>query len=246
MPSQWNIPSFLSHLLCLLHMGGVAMTHAQDTAAVHSVGMFFPTPRPAQHGAWSLGFVTFTTPEDLTEEVRVRIPAVDVHVQRYVHEGISIDGRLLAQGVQNHLSVGARWALQLNDRFTLGVGDAMGYWRGNLPIRGFDCRARGWVNYPSLSLGFRSRRDLLFTARGELLVTVNTRIDVEGISNSSDAAVVSGTAFSLYMEQPFFKRSYVTLGFTLTYTDFLWATWSLFQTFERKLFYPQITTALII
>lgn len=219
---------------------------AQDTALVRNVGMFFPTTLEDDRWNLSVGFLTFTTPEDITEEVRVRVPAGDVHVLRRLYKGLYLDGRLLIQGVQNHLSVGARWATPLSDKFTFSLGDDVAYWRGHLPIQGFDCKASGWMNYPSVSVGLRSRRDLLFTAKAELLITTSSTFTIEGISRAFDTDVVSGSAFSLYMEQPFFKKTCITLGFTLAYTDFLWATWSLFETFDRNLLYPQITTSLIL
>ncbi len=219
---------------------------AQDTSAVRNLGIFFPSPVERPHWTVSLGILTFTTPQDLTEEVRVRVPAVDLHVVRRLPAGFSLDGRLLAQVVQNHLSLGARWATQLNDKFSFGMGDDMAYWRGNLPIQGFAAKAHGWMNYPSVSLGFRSRRDLLFTAKGELLVTIKKSFSVEDNTRTFEADRLSGYAFSLYMEQPFFKKTRITLGFTLAYAKFMWSTWSLFQTFDRKLPYPQITTALML
>ncbi len=223
-----------------------ARSVAQDTAAVHNLGMFFPDRRECDAWNLSLGFVTFTTPEDITEEVRVRIPAGDVHVVRHLYQGLYLDGRLLAQGVQNHLSVGARWATRLSDKFTFSVGDDVAYWRGNLPIQGFDSKARGWMNYPCVSFGYRSKRDLLFTVEGRMLITTNYELIIGDRKRTDDSDRVSGSAWSFYVEQPFFKRSYITLGFTLAYTNFLWATWSLFETFDRNLLYPQITTALIL
>jgi hypothetical protein len=229
-------------LIALMPLG----SGAQDTSSVHNLGMFFPDPRDNDKWNLSIGIVTFTTPEDISEEVRVRIPAGDVHVLRHLYKGFYLDGRLLVQGVQNHLSLGARWATRLSDKFTFSIGDDVAYWRGNLPVQGFDSKARGWLNYPSLSFGYRSKRDLLFTVQARMLITTNYELIVGDRKRSYNTDRVSGSAWSLYVEQPFFKRSYITLGFTLAYTNFLWATWSLFETFDRNLLYPQITTALIL
>ena len=245
-PPLWGAPYMGACLavFCLVLLSGT--TVAQDTTVARNMGMFFPTPWEDDPWNLSLGFLTYTTPQDLTEEVRVRVPAADIHVLRRLYKGFYLDGRLLVQGVQNHLSVGARWATPLNDRFTFSLGDDVAYWRGHLPIQGFDCRASGWMNYPNVSLGFRSRHDLLFTLKAQMLITTSTAFTIEGNRRAFDTDVVSGSAFSLYMEQPFFKKSSITLGFTLAYTDFLWATWSLFETFDRNLLYPQITTGLIL
>jgi hypothetical protein len=219
---------------------------AQYTASSRSVGIFFPSPAVQPPWSFSIGIHTFTTPQDLTEEVRVRIPALDLHALRRLPAGFSVDARLLAQVLQNHLGFGVEWAAQLSDKFTFGAGDELAYWRGNMPIQGFDAKAHGWMNYPSVSLGFRSRRDLLFTAKGELLITMKKSFTIEGNPNTMETDRLSGYAFSLFMEQPFFKRTQITLGFTLAYAKFMWATWSLFQTFDRALLYPQITTALLL
>lgn len=217
----------------------------QVNIAPDNMGMYFPGLGEKDWNI-SVGIVTFTTPEDLTEEVRVRIPAIDLHVLRRIGKGLYADGRVLAQGVQNHFSVGLRVAIPLTDHFTFGVGDDVAYWRGSLPIQGFDSKGSGWLNYPSLSIGYRSKHDLLFTAKAELLITTNTHFTVGDITRERNTDVLSGYGYSLFMEQPFFKDTWVTLGFSVYYTDFLWATWSLFETFDRNLVYPRFTAGLIL
>jgi hypothetical protein len=219
---------------------------AQSGDERYNLGMFFPGVMEHGDRNISIGFVTFTTPEDITEEVRVRVPAGDAHALQHLYKGFYLDGRVLFQIVQNHYSLGARWATELNDRFSLSLGDDVAFWHGHLPIQDFDCSSNGWMNYPSISIGFRSRRDLLFTLKAELLITTTRSVNIEGRKRAYDTDLVNGAMYSLYIEQPFFKRTYVTLGFSLAYTNFLWATWSLFPTFERNLFYPQFTTALIL
>jgi hypothetical protein len=232
-------------LTCIALIAG-ATSFAQQGSERYNLGMFFPAAMERSDWNLSIGFVTFTTPEDVTEEVRVRVPAGDVHALRRLYKGFYLDGRALVQIVQNHYSIGARWATPLNDRFTFGIGDDVAFWHGHLPIQDFDCSSRGWMNYPSISIGFRSRRDLLFTLKAELLVTTKRSVNIEGRLREYNATIVNGSMYSLYMEQPFFKKTYVTLGLSLAYTSFLWSTWSLFPVFDRNLFYPQFTTALIL
>jgi len=52
--------------------------------------------------------------------VRVRIPAIDAHALRRLYKGFYLDGRALVQIVQNHYSIGARWAAPLNQRYVGG------------------------------------------------------------------------------------------------------------------------------
>lgn len=238
--------SFRWFFALVLGIAGVSSGAAQDSLTMRSGGMFFPHRSVEQRWDLSLGFVTFTTPEDLTEEVRVRVPAGDVHAVYRLSAGFSLEGRLLFQVVQNHLALGARWAVPLNARFSFGLGDDQAYWLGQLPVQGFNAQSSGWMNYPSVSLGFRSRGDLLFTLKAEGLISTARGYTIDGKLQNYDVDRFSGYAFSLYMEQPFFKRNGVVLGFTLTSTKFLWATWSLFQSFDRHVLYPQVTVSLIL
>lgn len=236
--------------LCSLAVAALApRCQAQNAPApiIRNMGMFFPGTMPEPRN-WNLsaGIMTFTTPQDITEEVRVRVPAGDAHVLRRLCKGFYLDGRLLFQVVQNHLSIGPHWATRLDSKWYFGLGDDVAYWRGNLPVQGFDCTGSGWMNYPSISIGYRSRRDLLFTLKAEMLITTFRSFIIEGNARDLNTDRVSGSMYSLYMEQPFFKKTYITLGFSLAYTNFLWATWSLFPTFDRNLLYPQITTGLIL
>ena len=210
------------------------------------MGIFFPAPLEGRKWRGSLGIVTFTTPEELTEEVRVRVPAGDAHVMRQLHKGLSLDARLLIQGVQNHLSLGLRWAMPPTRDLYFSVGDDMAYWRGDLIISGFDTRATGWLNYPNVAFGYRTAHDLLITAKAEMIITPQTTFIIEGKEREYRTDPVSGASYSLYLEQPFFKRTHVILGFTATFTDRLWAAWSLFDGADRTLFYPQITLGLLL
>lgn len=79
-----------------------------------------------------------------------------------------------------------------------------------------------------------------------MLITTNTHFTVGDITRERNTDVLSGYGYSLFMEQPFFKDTWVTLGFSVYYTDFLWATWSLFETFDRNLVYPRFTAGLIL
>ena len=224
----------------------VLNSFASDTTALRMRGVFSPNPKAERGWDLSIGVLTYTTPQALTEEVRVRVPAGDAHAVLRMGSGWSAEGRLLFQVVQNHLSAGMRYAVPINRSLSFGFGDDLAYWRGNLPIDGFDAKGSGWMNYPNVSLGFRSDQDLLFTLKAEALISLNRSYVIAGDRRSFDVQRNSGYALSLYLEQPFFKTTQVTLGFTAAYSRFMWATWSLFQPFDRRVFYPQISMSLIL
>ena len=80
---------------------------AQDTTfrSKHAA-IIFPYPMYKEKWRGSIGFTLLTTPEDITEEVRLRIPAGDLHVIRKINNHFILDTRLAFQFLQNHLSAG--------------------------------------------------------------------------------------------------------------------------------------------
>ncbi|HEX2617221.1 MAG TPA: hypothetical protein VHL57_06740 [Flavobacteriales bacterium] len=230
----------MAALLC----GRCLVVPAQEERGAPVRGMFYPAPMEVPWH-FSVGVLTVTTPEELTEEVRVRVPAVDLHVLRNITGGFSAEGRALVQVLQNNFSAGLRWNTALNERFHFGVSDEASYWFGVLDLEGFRARATGWTNRPGLSLGYHTRGDLLITLKAEALITTTLAYDVDGQRVVRDTDRLSGGAWSIYLEQPFFKKRSITLGFTAVYTKFLWATWALFQTTDKPIFYPLITIGFI-
>ena len=63
---------------------------------------------------------------------------------------------------------------------------------------------------------------------------------------TSDYRLFSGSAYSIILEQPFAGSKSMTLGFRAIYTDYYWQTWTLFENYERNLFFPQIIVGLIL
>ena len=66
------------------------------------------------------------------------------------------------------------------------------------------------------------------------------------VTVKSDERLFSGGSVTLALEQPFYKKKSLTLGFRAIYTNFFWQTWSLFENFDRNIFYPQIIIGLIL
>ncbi|MGI8633994.1 MAG: hypothetical protein ACR2KZ_01190, partial [Segetibacter sp.] len=56
----------------------------------------------------------------------------------------------------------------------------------------------------------------------------------------------SGSSYTIAVEQPFYGKKNLTLGFRALYTDFFWQTWPSFESFDRNLFFPQLIIGLIL
>lgn len=209
--------------------------------------IYFPqAPRP---GEWrkSIGLIFTTTPPELTEEVRVSVPAIDFNVQRGLSRRLFVVGRLQTQIVQNNLMVGVRWARPLTDRMFFSVGDEMTGWLGSLQVKDvFNSQAYGLENLPNASLGYRLTKDLQISVRGEAILDLYYRSEVGSLAIVDKRLQINGGAITFVLEQPFYGNRHVSLGFRAAYSNFNWQFWSLYDTFDRNLFYPQIIFGFIL
>ncbi|MBZ5856124.1 hypothetical protein [Flavihumibacter profundi] len=208
--------------------------------------LYFPYPMQAKKWHSSIGFSLTLWPQDISEEAQVRAPAGDYHVIRKIDKGFYLDGQLIFQVVQNHLSIGPRWAHVINNRFSFSLGDDIGWWFGVLKVGDFNTTANGWLNYPNISLGYRVKEQLLVTWKTEAIVNLSYHSSVGGLEVSKSHNTLSGWSTGIYLEQPFYKKKNLTLGLRAIYSNFYWQTWSLFETFDRQLFYPEITVGFIL
>jgi hypothetical protein len=194
----------------------------------------------------SIGILSTTTPKDITEEVHIRVPAADWHVLIKANEHFNVDGRILFQVLQNHLAAGIKYSTAFNKRIYFSAGDDVAYWFGYLKLSGFDSKGHGWMNYPNASIGYITNGNLLLTFKAEALLNLYHSFSNGGYELSTDPKFYNGFAYTVAIEQPFFKQKHLTLAFTALYADFYWQLWSLFETFDRKIFYPQVTIGLIL
>jgi len=213
---------------------------AQEAPVLNTPRIYFPYPMGERKWHMSIGLTSFTTPRDVTEEVRIRAPSIDFHALRKISGSFYLDGRVLSQVLQNHVSVGLRWARPLSNRISFSVGDDAAFWFGFLKVGGFNNKAYGWINYPNVSLGYRVRDNLLLTFKTEAVINLYDRSYTGTNVIEYTGLRYNGLAFLFTHEQPLFKRQYLTLGVRFLYTDFNWQLWSLYETFDRKIFYPEL------
>ncbi|UFH55429.1 hypothetical protein [Spirosoma sp. KNUC1025] len=209
--------------------------------------IYFPqAPLPGQVRK-SIGLVFTTTPPELTEEIRVSVPAIDFHIQRGLTDHLYAIGRIQTQIVQSNVALGLRYAAQLTDRLYIAPGfDATG-WFGALQIKDvFNSQAYGVQTFPSLSVGYRFTRDVQFTFKTEAIMDLYYRSKVGNLAVVYDRRQVNGVAFTFMLEQPFYNKQHVLVGFRAAYSNFNWQLWSLYDTFDRNLFYPQLLFGFIL
>jgi len=207
---------------------------------------FFPHPIGFKTFRQSIGFMITPVPQDIAEEGHLRAPAIDYHFLYSLPKGFHVDGRLNVQYVQNHVSLGLRWAHPLGGKVSFSVGDDFAHWFGTRTIDGLKTNGSGWMNYPNASVGFRISGDVLLTFKGEGIMTISSTTRVSGDVVSQQKSLFSGWAGSIMLEQPLYGKKGVSLGVRLINSNFYWQTWSIKGTFDRMVFYPEIIVGFIL
>jgi hypothetical protein len=239
--------SFKKYLLLLLLAGVAPNLFAQDTSfhPKHKA-IYFPYPMYKEKWRSSIGFNLVATPEDITEEVRIRIPTLDYHALRRISDHVIIDTRWYSQIVQNLFQLGPHWRTPLSKDLYVDAGTDLGYWFGFLKVGGFNSSASGWQDKINLSLGYKTKKELLITLKGELSYNLYYKAKNGENDYSSDRKYYNGGILTIALEQPFYNHKHITLAFSGIRNRFNWQTWSLFYKTDRKIFYPQITVGFIL
>lgn len=241
-----SIPAQCSLLLAYLLLAG-SVARAQranepyQEPANRQPGIYFPqVPEP---GGWrkSLGLVFTSTPPELTEEIRLTVPAIDFNLQKGLSRHWYLSGRLQTQIVQSNLALGPRYATRVTDKLYAGLGLDAVAWFGALRVKDvFNSQANGLQAIPHASLGYQLTRELQLTFRTEGIMDLYYQSRAGTLTIEYDRRRVNGVAFVFALEQPFYKQQYVSLGLRAAYSNFNWQFWSLYDTFERDFFYPQL------
>ena len=225
--------------------GNTENANGQDSSRVHQPFMFFPYPM--QH-KWqvSLGFTLTAMPEDVTEEVQVKAPVFDIHAIGRLSSSLYLDGRIQTQFIQGYLSAGIRWLPLIKDRISLSLGDDFAWWHEKLNVASFDTKGSGWQNTPNASLGYQFGDKVLLTLKGEILLNLKYSTTIAKEIVQTQGFDVNGAAGSIILEQPLGKKSHIITGFRGQYSNFFWQTWPLFETFDRRIFYPEFIVGFIL
>ncbi len=224
-------PEFAFGLLCFFVF---SIAQPQKAAAQDSVyrtkhaAVIFPFPMFHEKWRSSIGFTLMTTPEDITEEVRLRIPCGDFNVLRRVNNAFNLEGRVMFQFLQNHISAGIHYRKAITDKWYISAGNDIGYWFGFLKVDGFNSRGSGILDYPNLSAGYRTNNNLLVTFKAQASLNLDYKAVNGGNTFTSKKNFYNGETFTLALEQPFWNKKHLTLAVSAINNYFYWQTWSLF------------------
>lgn len=239
MPISWKY--FLTAALWLSSMD----VPGQDIPIDKEKFVMFPHPQTAKTRV-AIGFNGTVIPNEITEELHYRIPAGEIRVIRKLSHHFSIEGTALVQVIQNMITIGPRWSNKLSDRLSFAVGDNLALWGGRIKLADVDTRGFGLQNYPYVVVGYRFNKRILASVKAESIMNLGVRTRAGNTDVESDYRLFSGSAYTVALEQPFAGSKSVALGFRAIYTDYFWQTWTLFENYNRNLFFPQLIVLLIL
>ncbi len=200
----------------------------------------FPFPLPKRYRHATLGVTFTTTPRDLTEQTQIDVPAGDLVLLQGLTDKLALTAHLKFQFLQNQGTIGLRRSFPIKGRFYGSVGANVGGWAGMLKLASFNTKGYGASGGIDAGIGFRSSRDLLVTLRVESNLGLFNHTAV-GQTVTDDKEIRSnGYGATVTLEQAFFGRRHVAVGFRALYTNFNWQFWSLYDTFDRNIFYPEV------
>ncbi len=200
----------------------------------------FPYPLAKHLRHTTLG-VTFTTsPRDLTEQTQIDVPAGDLVVLQGLTDKLALTAHMKFQFLQNQGTIGLRRTFPIKGRFYGSVGANVGGWVGILKLAAFNTKGYGAMGGADAAVGFRSARDLLVTLRVESNLGLFNKTAVGQTVTDDNQIRANGYGATVTLEQAFFGRRHVAVGFRALYTNFNWQFWSLYDTFDRNIFYPEV------
>jgi hypothetical protein len=232
-------------MVILLSPAGFAGAQSSEAKEGGQPLLLFPAPVPPGTFWTSLGFTAIAPPVEITEALQVRWPAFDYHTIYGLPNNFTLDGRASVQVLQNRFAAGPRWVSKVGPvAFSLGYD--LAYWFGYLEVGGFDSKGHGWQGSPNVTLGYDLGRGIAASVKGELMMDYSMSSSQGDLEISSSSKAATGYALTMSLEQPFYHEHYLTLSFRAMYTKFYWQTWSLYSTFDRYLFFPEIAVGWIL
>ena len=179
-------------------------------------------------------------PQDVVEEsASIRWPLFTLEANYGLPENFILKGRINTQIITNHLLLGGKWVYAPHERVHLSVGYDIAYWFGQLKQYGFNNTAHGWINYPNLTVGYDFGKVAL-SVKGELNIVTSHTLYADDIEVSTDQNFFNGGSFTVYLEQPLWKNTTVSLAYRSNFLKFYYPEWLLFPTINQFYFIPEL------
>jgi hypothetical protein len=228
-------------LVLFLAMMSTRDTVAQDYTAHKCIS--YPGALSLWDFRTAAGITLTILPRPIVEEELRQVPMIAGEARFGLPLNLSLSARAATNVLTTTAGVGALWTLNIR-RLAIAIGDEQAFWYGFATVDGFDLDAQGWLNYPSVSVGFAFDEFVVSLKTEAQLVTYQKTVagstEVQTKKNT-----LSGVAFTIAVEQPFWSGQYVKLGAKVNYSRQLYHAWLAFGTFNEFLTYPEFFVELV-
>jgi hypothetical protein len=209
----------------------------------------FHYPKRMHTGEWQheFNFSLAALPEDFVEEVSTMVyaPLLAYQGKYSLPSGFIINGSARTNFIVLHLISGLKWTYQYK-RYGFGIGYDFSYLYGRLDYWGFKSKINGWLSSNIFQFGIAFNKfSLTFISESSYNLGINKFTDNIQISGD-DQFILAGTSLSVYIEQPFWKNNFLSVGFKANYARFYYPLWIVFPTWERYYFIPEVIIGFIL
>jgi hypothetical protein len=192
----------------------------------------------------SAGLSLVILPQPLTE-YPTPAPMVDLRGKLNMPLGLAAYGRAASNIATSILQGGGMWGASVGD-FSASVGYSVAFVYGVIDyVDGFNTKQRRWINYPMATVGWSFPKATL-TARFEVEITTSKISEIEGQPTNAERNLVTGGAFTLTLEQPFFADRHILIGMTLQSSSDPYQAWFLYNQFQDRLFSSEFFIGFIL
>ncbi len=236
-----SIPKSLLPMFIFLVVTGTSVAQKADAADTFDITA--PSMRfPHQYRQWGFqvaaGLLMVKPPMDLLENA-IQAPLVNIHMTFGLPWRLSLEGDVQTIVVSNQFSLGPRIGYGYRN-FYFNAGWDVAWVYGQLRQIGFDNRAKVWLHYPNLSVGYKLKR-MAFTLRGEAVFVAKLTETSGGNEVSVSRNFYNGFTVGFYLEQRLWKNHVFIFGLKDNYEKYYWPTWMLFTTFNRYYHIPELS-----
>ena len=206
---------------------------------------FIAFPEPYENGTlhYSVGAALTILPRQIVEEEIRQIPMVNGSVRYGLPSNISVTVQFSTIYITNVLSAGVLWSYPVGD-ISFAVSDEFSYWFGVADMDGFDTKAMGLLNRPSLIAGINID-GYKISAKTEMLALISQHTYFGTASVGRVKPEIVGIATTLSLEQDLWHSTFMSFALRTNYAKPNYQVWLAFSVQDRWLVFPELQVSFL-
>lgn len=188
--------------------------------------------------SYSLGVSMTQLPRSVMGEEVGQIPMLNAGTEYSINENSSLSFRLASCYLSNFAALEFSRKFH-GEKFTLSVNNELGCWFGIAKMSGFDSKAYGLMNTPSVNIS-TNNQGLNFSLRSGANFSLYSYASFGSTELVKNVCKFKGAYVSLGAEQPLNSKISVTLNLKLNYTELSHHAWLVFSEKDSKYLMPEL------